>query len=569
MPKFTQNSPYDIPKAVNNALVVNQFEEYLSNILGGKMSASNTESFISKSNISCLPGSKAQLRMTNNLNQSLTNGKHKRQMGWNWAECMSKRLGAPSMVKLDAPGYPMLGCTDGDIMPPKLYTETLASDEEGDLIAKATANNDFDQVGVSPLDGNDPYIYSTEVGVPPYSFLDDQTEYTKKSPPPTYILYSVLSKPKPTKKKEVLFGLECNKNGVLQCVDKEMLEKSKGVVSYVVKQIAKNIFSGLGVVAISLPVRIFEPRSALERVLDGFSYAPKYLNDACKTSDPAERMKLVVAFIVSGIYMRANTRKPFNPLLGETLQGQYSDGTKIYMEHTSHHPPISNYLLEGPPGSDYKFYGSNEFVGNIKSAGNILNIIFRGPNVIEFPNGDVITFTNPASKVKGLMMGDKLIFMEGVVEFYDETNSIKSVIFMEPKKRELEETDDPNYFEGVIYEYDPAKTTKNLPDKISAIKDMDDKICDVYGSWLENLVIDETEYWDIEEAKPSRIQFPQISLPSDARYREDLIWLFYKDEKYAQEWKSLLEVQQRKERKNRQNCEKKRKKGKFKFIENF
>ena len=75
-------------------------------------------------------------------------------------------------------------------------------------------------------------------------------------------------------------GLETNKNGILQCVDRKMLEKSKGIVSYVVKEIAKCIFTGRGVVGISLPVRIFEPRSALERVLDGFSYAPNFLTKA-------------------------------------------------------------------------------------------------------------------------------------------------------------------------------------------------------------------------------------------------------------------------------------------------
>ena len=235
-----------------------------------------------------------------------------------------------------------------------------------------------------------------------------------KAPWPDYIPFKDLSVAKPTDKQEVLFGLELNKNDILQCVDKEMLQKSKGVVSYVVKQIAKNIFTGQGVVAISLPVRIFEPRSALERVLDGFSFAPTFLNKACKQSDPIERMKNVIAFALSGTYMRANTRKPFNPLLGETLQGKYSDGTKIFMEHTSHHPPISSYLIEGPKGHEYQFYGSNEFVGNIKSSGNILNITFKGPNTVEFPDGGKIVFTNSTSKVKGLMWGDKLIFMEGI-----------------------------------------------------------------------------------------------------------------------------------------------------------
>jgi hypothetical protein len=175
-----------------------------------------------------------------------------------------------------------------------------------------------------------------------------------------------LSEPKATKKKDIFRGLEINKDGFLQCTDKEMLERSKGIVSYVVREIAKCILTGRGIVGISLPVRIFEPRSALERVIDGFSFAPEYLNKACKTTDSLLRMKYVIAFVLSGQYMRANQFKPFNPLLGETLEGKYKDGTKIFMEHISHHPPISSYMIEGPPGSEYKLFGNNEFVAGIK-----------------------------------------------------------------------------------------------------------------------------------------------------------------------------------------------------------
>ena len=40
--------------------------------------------------------------------------------------------------------------------------------------------------------------------------------------------------------------------------------------------------------------------------------------------------------------------KPFNPILGETLQAELPDGSEIYCEHTSHHPPVSNFHLLAP-----------------------------------------------------------------------------------------------------------------------------------------------------------------------------------------------------------------------------
>lgn len=48
--------------------------------------------------------------------------------------------------------------------------------------------------------------------------------------------------------------------------------------------------------------------------------------------------------------------KPFNPILGETLEGFFIDGSEIFLEHISHHPSISTYLIKDFYGK-YKFYG--------------------------------------------------------------------------------------------------------------------------------------------------------------------------------------------------------------------
>ena len=71
-------------------------------------------------------------------------------------------------------------------------------------------------------------------------------------------------------------------------------------------------------------------------------------------------------------------------------------------------------------------------------------------------------------------------------------------------------------------------------------------ICEVSGSWLYNLKIDEKTYWEVERDAPNARQIPIITnevLPSDWRYREDLIWLKYNYELIAHQWKVRLEVQ--------------------------
>jgi len=80
------------------------------------------------------------------------------------------------------------------------------------------------------------------------------------------------------------------------------------------------------------------------------------LKRAAEIDDQLERLKLVIAYALSGIYIGTSQNKPFNPILGETLQCSFKDGTKLYCEHTSHHPPITNFLME-PADKAYTFWG--------------------------------------------------------------------------------------------------------------------------------------------------------------------------------------------------------------------
>ena len=93
------------------------------------------------------------------------------------------------------------------------------------------------------------------------------------------------------------------------------------------------------------------------------------------------------------------------------------------------------------------------------------------------------------------------------------------------------------------------------------------------GSWLESLEFDDKIYWNIDTDVPHWIKPEKDALPSDGRYREDIIWLyrsFYlaKNEEervmyenLAQNWKLMIEKLQREERelKARRNAKPRRK----------
>jgi hypothetical protein len=151
------------------------------------------------------------------------------------------------------------------------------------------------------------------------------------------------------------------------------------------------------------------------------------------------------------MYVSADLRKPFNPILGETLEGYFNDGSRIYVEHISHHPPISSYLIEGPSEYAFRMYGSVEFKANVKNKGNQINIFFDGSNYVEFPDGHKMEFYYPTTRVGGLMWGERTLNIDGTGIIIDKKNGTKGVVVFNPHKPRNSFTQLPTHFEGLIY----------------------------------------------------------------------------------------------------------------------
>jgi hypothetical protein len=63
----------------------------------------------------------------------------------------------------------------------------------------------------------------------------------------------------------------------LKFLDPELLESQKDIFRFVLRQIGGNILTGKSILNVSLPVAVFEPRSALERYAAELGCAPDYL----------------------------------------------------------------------------------------------------------------------------------------------------------------------------------------------------------------------------------------------------------------------------------------------------
>lgn len=157
-----------------------------------------------------------------------------------------------------------------------------------------------------------------------------------------------------------------------------------------------------------------------------------------------------------------------------------------------------------------------------------------------------------------MLWGDRTLNIEGTMIFEDAQNGLKAAIFFKHNKFDR--------FIGKIYNYAPQKQLQTKePTKMSDIKDIQKEICEISGSWLQNISIGNKDYWQIDTIYPLQPIPAPNTLPSDQRYREDLIWLKRDNEFFAQTWKTRytkfislildifdrLEIQQRHERKLR------------------
>eukprot|EP01017_Pseudomicrothorax_dubius_P030288 TRINITY_DN3765_c0_g1_i1.p1 TRINITY_DN3765_c0_g1~~TRINITY_DN3765_c0_g1_i1.p1 ORF type:complete len:420 (-),score=77.35 TRINITY_DN3765_c0_g1_i1:278-1537(-) len=371
---------------------------------------------------------------------------------------------------------------------------------------------------------------------------------------PQLLVQEVMAKPKPIENQDILKGMVRADDGWLRCEDQEIIDRQKGIFLDVLKKLASLLADGKPVVSLSLPVRIFEARSALERICDLWSFFPSYLPRAAAANSPQERLKLVVTAAVAGLHLSSSQWKPFNPLLGETFNGYFPDGTAIYCEHTSHHPPITNFLVIG---ENFKFSGRYEYVGNLST--NTLSTRQVGPNIIEFKDGGRVTYYLPEVKIKGILMGSRKIKWSGAFVFDDPANNLSAVLKMSSQKSSFTKSAEVDIFEGKLFrskgprKASPLTESKAFEEEALKMADSDGVLADITGSWLKGLKIGKTVYWNATKDKPTRHLPSPEPLPSDCRFREDLLWTGAGNLAQAEAWKLALEERQRADRRLRES----------------
>ena len=427
---------------------------------------------------------------------------------------------------------------------------------------------------INVKDINNPYIYSY-IDWHPYSFCTGHRKWgyengKLKSPSPVFIDNDEWCKSKDLSKGEVLKGILIRDDVGLLLVDPFVCNKFTGMLGDLIKQILKVVFGH----KISLNVKLFQPLSLSQTLLNYFSFIPKFILPSLNPElSPILRMKYVISLGISGLYMNAMQLKPFNPLISETFQGIFDledkeNKIEVYSEQTSNYPTLTRYYILNKM---FKMYGYFDLSLETHNFGNRITCYTKGINTIDFFKiNEKICFSLPSSQiVNAIAKDDRSAHYLGVMIFYDIKNNLRAFVQFAKDTKHISEIKGyifnyqfpQNYKFNFDKEYDMFnKIDVNNLKKNNNIFTQNDIVSTISGSWLHQLYFDGIKYWDIDEDIPTYIKPVYNCLPSDSRFREDLIWLyrsFFKAkneeerlyyEKLAQNWKLMIEKVQREER---------------------
>jgi hypothetical protein len=167
----------------------------------------------------------------------------------------------------------------------------------------------------------------------------------------------------------------CYESGGFALLDVEVRDKLRSVAKEILRQMGRKILNGdFNLTRVSFPIKCMQGNTALHNCMKSTCMSPLYITRAAFSTDPIERLKLVITSSLSSFVYTSTFLKPLNPVLGETLYGEFEDGTELYCEQTFHHPPISHFLIVGPK-SMYRMYGYFNFAA--RAGLNSVTVISR------------------------------------------------------------------------------------------------------------------------------------------------------------------------------------------------
>lgn len=369
-------------------------------------------------------------------------------------------------------------------------------------------------------------------------------------------------------------AINCSFKDGVKPMTKAEQEFERKLNKEIIKKFTMAIFK-MDVTKFSFPVGYNEPRTFLERSTDLFSFlVTEYIEKALQQSNPAERLAYVATGIIAGFQFYLQQKKPWNPLLGETYVGEWSNGTRIYGEQTCHHPPISNIQVIPTSG---KWRINAQFNFGIDPGVTKVVVLQKGLTSLELNDGTRIEWEFPNIAATGILTGERVVKVQGPFILHDRKNRLDANININPSKtdekhfkKDQKDAHKMSYEELEEMHYknnnkrnknkDKAKATLVQGGVKSANKDSYSVL--IQGDYCDHVFVNEKMAWDIHNDITSRPLNPipeNDLLPSDCRFRIDRGMLINNDMDAADRAKNLIEELQRHDYKLRESVHKSRK----------
>lgn len=135
-----------------------------------------------------------------------------------------------------------------------------------------------------------------------------------------------------------------------------------------------------------------------------------------------------MTLFISQFHFQMFGLKPFNPILGETFQTKIGK-TDIYIEQTSHHPPILNFYITNP---EFKIYGYEQIEAS--TGANSVLATKKGKLFVQM-HDTLYKVTKPAMNLTGTTMGKRFYYFSEELIVEDLTNDLISCIRFNPDDR--------------------------------------------------------------------------------------------------------------------------------------
>lgn len=325
---------------------------------------------------------------------------------------------------------------------------------------------------------------------------------------------------------------ECCDDYGVKPMTKEELDEERALSWAIIKRLTMAVLS-MDFTSFSFPVGYSEQRSFLERTADLFTFlADGYATKIVECTDNVKRLQLLTTGVCAGFLTYMQTKKPWNPILGETYVGKWPNGVTIYGEQTSHHPPISDFQVTSPDGT-WKCNAHCNFT--ISSGVMSVDVLQSGIFTLELKDGAKYEWQFPVINVSGVIRGERYVNVKGPITLKDVVNELVSTVEVAPKT-------------GF---WSRAKSTI-LEGKVV---DKEGKVLSTFkGDYTQSFTVDDVEVWNIDKDiahRPiTKINDDEL-LPSDCRFRLDRYYLINKKMDLADQAKVIMEESQRREEKLR------------------